>query len=355
MPHPRIGVHTMSIQVIDPLSDPRWSDLVACHPRASVFHQRGWLEALRRTYGYEPLVLTSATADQPLKDGIVLCRVSSWITGTRLVSLPFSDHCEPLLDGATEGEEFIDYLRAECDLNSWKYVELRPLLNPPRTGCSLPNSDSYWFHELEITPSSEQLFKGLHRSSIQAKIRRAERVRLSCEAGRSGQLLAEFYRLLLVTRRRHGLPPQPRKWFKNLVECMGDNLQITVARWGRVPVAAVLTLRHGSCIVYKYGCSDERFHNLGGVPFLIWRMIEESRELGAERVDFGRSDLDNQGLITFKDRLGTTKRLLTYRRYNNRKLGYATRSWKPQGFWGFSLLPNTALCMAGRVLYKHIG
>ena len=70
----------MSIQVINPLSDDRWDALVDRHPRASVFHQRGWLEALERTYGYKPLALTSAPEGQPLKDGIVLCRVSSWIT-----------------------------------------------------------------------------------------------------------------------------------------------------------------------------------------------------------------------------------------------------------------------------------
>jgi hypothetical protein len=66
----------MSIHIIDPFADDRWDDLVACHPRASVFHQRGWLEALDRTYGYKTLVLTSAPEGQPLKDGIVLCRVS---------------------------------------------------------------------------------------------------------------------------------------------------------------------------------------------------------------------------------------------------------------------------------------
>ena len=41
------------------LSDSRWDELVSRHPRASVFHERGWLEALVRTYGYEPFVLTS--------------------------------------------------------------------------------------------------------------------------------------------------------------------------------------------------------------------------------------------------------------------------------------------------------
>jgi CelD/BcsL family acetyltransferase involved in cellulose biosynthesis len=346
---------TMSIHVINPLSDNRWDDFVAHHPRASVFHQRGWLEALSRTYGYEPLVLTSAPADQPLKDGIVLSRVSSWLTGTRLVSLPFSDHCEPLLDDASDLQEFMNYLRVHCDRNRWKYVELRPLFDAQSAGHGLLNSGSYWFHELDLTASLDRLYKGLHKSSFQRKIRRAERERLSYESGRSEQFLNEFHRLLLVTRRRHGLPPQPRKWFKNLVECMGDNIQITLARKGGVPIAAVLSLRHGSCIVYKYGCSDERFHNLGGMPFLIWKLIEESKASGAARIDFGRSDLDNRGLIAFKDRLGATRSQLTYYRYTNGRGSDATKHSKPQGFWGFSMLPDVALSTAGRVLYKHIG
>lgn len=67
----------VNIQVVNPLLDRRWDELVARHPRASAFHQRGWLEALARTYNYEPLVLTSTPAGQPLREGIALCRVSS--------------------------------------------------------------------------------------------------------------------------------------------------------------------------------------------------------------------------------------------------------------------------------------
>ena len=42
---------TTGVSVIDPLADARWDELVERHPRASVFHTRGWLEALKRTYG----------------------------------------------------------------------------------------------------------------------------------------------------------------------------------------------------------------------------------------------------------------------------------------------------------------
>jgi hypothetical protein len=165
----------VSINITNPLTDGRWDDLVACHPRASVFHQRGWLEALDRTYGYKPFVFTSAPVDKPFQDGIVLCRVSSWITGTRLVSLPFSDHCEPLLDDTSDSQEFMNCLRAQCDSKRWKYVELRPLFDIQFAGYGLPNFSSYWLHELDLTRSLEQLFKGMHRNSYQRKIQRAQR------------------------------------------------------------------------------------------------------------------------------------------------------------------------------------
>src|ERR1700749_333321 len=82
----------LNVQILDPLTDSRWDDLVARNKYASVFHQRGWLEALRRTYKYQPLVLTNSPTGPPLEGGLVVCRVSSWLTGTRLVSLPFADH-----------------------------------------------------------------------------------------------------------------------------------------------------------------------------------------------------------------------------------------------------------------------
>ena len=90
------------MNIIDPLTDTRWNDLVAQHPHASSFHERGWLEALQRTYGYKPFVLTLNSPAESLTNGIVVCRISSWLTGTRLVSLPFADHCEPLVSDPVE-------------------------------------------------------------------------------------------------------------------------------------------------------------------------------------------------------------------------------------------------------------
>lgn len=345
----------MKLYTTDPLSDRRWDDLVAWHPRASVFHERGWLEALGRTYGYEPFVLTSTPPGKPLSDGMVVCRVSSWITGTRAVSLPFADHCEPLLNGTGECAEFATWLQAECDRQHWKYVELRPLSWGEDSNCPLRSRRSYCFHTLSLTPALEDIFRGLHKDSIQRRIRRAEREGLSCEVG-SENLLDEFFGLVLMTRRRHRLVPQPLNWFRNLICSLGDRIQIRVARKDSVPIAAMLTLRHRSTVVYKYGCSDDKFHNLAGMPFLFWRLIEESKASGAEEIDFGRSDLDQEGLITFKDRFGTTKRVLNYYRYPQTEKRAIVDSWGPRAMRRvLSVLPDSVLSTVGRVLYRHLG
>src|SRR4030095_16686199 len=89
-------------QRLDPLKDPRWDTFLFEHPSASVFHTRGWLEALSRTYGYKPVAFVTSSQGEKLTNGIVFCRVNSWLTGHRLVSLPFSDHCQPLVGNKRE-------------------------------------------------------------------------------------------------------------------------------------------------------------------------------------------------------------------------------------------------------------
>ena len=344
----------MPLYSLDPMHDSRWEEFVASRPKASVFHQKGWLESLVATYGYRPMVLTSTPAGRPLSDGIVFCEVKSWITGRRLVSLPFADHAEPLMDESGSAE-LIEWMQRECGQHNWKYVELRPLSWEVSPDLPISAGQSFWFHTLSLAPSLEKLFSNLHKSCIQRQIRKAEREQLAYGKGCSEELLDEFYRLLMVTRRRHQLLPQPRTWFKNLSAHMSPNLEIRLARKNGAAIAAILTLRHRGTVVYKYGCSDERFHHLAGMPFLFWKLIEESKAAGAELIDFGRTDLDNKGLIDFKDRFGTTRKRLTYLRYPEGATGKSVVSSLPATRRLFSILPDSLSSRLGGMLYRHIG
>src|SRR5579872_2455360 len=112
---------------VDPLQDPRWDELVQRHAHGSVFHSPRWLEALRTAYGYDPVVISTCAPDETLANGLVFCRVKSWLTGHRMVSVPFSDHCEPLVNNASDLDCLLSGLRRKVDDGQWKYIEIRPV------------------------------------------------------------------------------------------------------------------------------------------------------------------------------------------------------------------------------------
>jgi hypothetical protein len=291
----------------------------------------------------------------PLSDGIAFCEVKSWLTGSRLVSLPFADHAEPLGD-IDISVEISEWIQAEYARRKWKYVELRPLSCDARQDSLLSAAQSFWVHSLDLTPSIDLIFRGMHKNCLQRRIRRAERAELNYEKGGSEGLLDDFYQLLTKTRRRHQLLPQPRAWFQNLLACMGANAEIRLARKDGIPIAAILALYHRRNVIYKYGCSDERFHHLAGMPFLFWKLIEESKAAGAEQLDLGRTDIDSPSLIEFKDRLGATRHQITYLRYSeptDRKS--LIQSYLPAARRLVSILPDALSTRIGQQLYRHVG
>jgi CelD/BcsL family acetyltransferase involved in cellulose biosynthesis len=344
-----------TVYEIDPLRDARWARLVESHPGSSVFHTTKWLTALQAVYGYEPVAVTTSPPEARLTDGLVFCGVKSWLTGRRFVSLPFSDHCEALV--ANRGELEVMLLHMKRNLERWKsqYTEIRPVSYHPSSRTGMEESLTYQFHRLDLRRSTEELFHEFHKDCVQRKIRRAEREGLSYEAGNSEALLQKFYRLLVTTRRRHYLPPQPLAWFKGLVAAFGNDIKIRVASKGDVPVASILTLSHKRTVVYKYGGSIASLNKLGGMAFLFWKTIQEAKDEGLEELDMGRSSNDNAGLIAFKEHWGAARTTLRYWRYPCGPL-VSQSSWRRTLLRLFvQSAPDFALEAAGTLLYKHIG
>jgi GNAT acetyltransferase-like protein len=344
------------IWAIDPLSDDRWIDLTSRHPHASVFHTRCWLKALQASYGYEPVAFTTSSPTEPLTAVLLFCKVRSWLTGSRLVSLPFSDHCEPLVEDEDQFKVLCAYAESFRAKEGWKYVEMRSansFLNFDRRFLSVT---AYVLHRLDLRPSIDALRKGFHKDCIQRKIIRAERESLGYQAGRNPLLVKQLYGLLRLTRSRHHLPPQPLEWFQHLMACMGDAASVRIAYKDTRPIAGILTLDHGRKVIYKYGGSDAMFHNLGAMPMLFWRAILEAKEARMEELDLGRSELDNAGLIAFKERLSAVGSPLKVWRTPATVASSSVERLKVRLARQIcAYLPNGALSLAGRLLYRHIG
>ena len=343
-----------SVKMLDPLVDSGWNDFVLRHPLSSVFHTREWLQSLHLTYGYRPIVFTTSTSNE-LHNGVVFADVRSWVTGRRLVSLPFSDHCDPLASGQ-DLEDILHFANEFSQSRGGKYIEIRPLLDKETFFSKIAPADRFSFHAIDLRPDAASIFRKFHDSCVRRKIKKAEREQLVFEQGNSQELLRKFRYLMLLTRRRHKLPPQPGIWFENLSQSFGDRLVIHMLSKDSVPIASILTISHKDCLTYKYGCSDAQFHNLGGMPLLFWKVIQEAKNRGFMSLDLGRSSPDDPGLVAFKSHLGGTETELKYFRLPTAQPRKSSASkLMKHAQTALAHLPDPVLLSAGRLLYRHLG
>lgn len=350
----------MRFYQIDPTLDARWSDFVARHPKASIFHTVGWLKALKRTYGYEPVAFTTSPPAGDLENGLVFCRIRSWLTGSRLVSLPFSDHCDPLCESMQDLDFLLRYLQTALEHQEWKYLELRSTdvnLGSPVAAGDFRPAAVHFLHSLDLRPGIQEVFSRLDKDSVQRRIQRAQRADLVEKCGRSEDLLRDFYRLFVLTRGRHHVPPSPFAWFRNLVRTQGDALEIRVAYRNGAPIAAIVTLRFRDVLYYKYGCSDVRFNRFAAMPWLLWNAVASAKATGAVEFDMGRTEKGDEGLLAFKNHWVPRPRLLVYRRFPETPRSFdSSKGWTlKMAKHAFSHMPTALLTITGRLLYRHIG
>jgi Acetyltransferase (GNAT) domain len=345
-----------SAWTINPLLDDRWPEFVDKHPNSSVFHTSGWLNALRTTYGYEPVALTTSAPSEKLTNALLCCVVRSWLTRGRLVSLPFTDHCEPLVENIEQLRALCTHLETLRRTQRWKYAEMRTSGAFLDAEEGLRECEVYRWHRLDLRPSLDALYKGFHKSCIIRRIRHAERQGLRYEEGRNESLVRSFYDLIVLTRSRQHLPPQPFEWFQRLISCMGKDVCIRVAFKGDQPIAGILTMNHRKKMYYKYGASDARLNNLGATPMLFWQVIQAAKSSGMEELDLGRSELENRGLIRFKERWGASSVRLTLWRSPADEVSLSWERLKMRlAKTVCACVPYRMLVLAGRLIYRHVG
>jgi len=123
-----------------------------------------------------------------------------------------------------------------------------------------------------------------------------------------------FYRLHLRTRRRFGVPVQPRRFFRMFWESMiRTGLgSVFIAEASARPVAAEVLLSWNGTAISKYSASDERAWPLRANNLITWHLIKTACEQGSRWFDFGRTDAGNEGLRAFKRSWGAAEEPLVY-------------------------------------------
>lgn len=291
-------------------SDQRWLAFVQSHPEATTFHHPAWLSLLAETYGYRPLVLTLRDAGGEVVAGMPLLEVGSRLTGRRFVSLPFTDYCPPLARDAASlagfSARFGDWLRSAGDPR----VEIRGAM-PAVPGMAAAVVAVR--HILTLEPDSERIrqrFKRERSRGIRKALREGVEVRLL----RSPDGLAAFYRLHCLTRRKLGVPVQPRRFFDGLGRTIIQNGFgfLLLAYKSEQPIAGAIVLSWNGELILKYSASDPAQLGLRPNNLVFWTGIEWGCQNGCRLLDFGRTDFDDRGLRDFKSGWASTEVPLEY-------------------------------------------
>jgi hypothetical protein len=339
------------IEIINPIDFRGWDELVLQYPDYSFFHSSAWARVLSEAYGYRPLYFAAMEKDNPVAI-IPVMEVDSFLTGKRGVSLPFSDFSPPL---TRDPDQVKGLMQAVMDYGSkagWKYVEWR---DDGDHFDGVQPSLSYYHHSLDLSLTQQQIFSNL-RDSTRRNTKKAAKEGVRANFQNALEAVQEFYRLHGMTRKLHGLPPQPFKFFKKIHEHIlrkGKGFVVLASYHGE-NIAGAIYFHFGKKAMYKYGASDRKYQHLRANNLVMWEALRHYAEKDYEALSLGRTDLDGAGLLQFKSGWGAEQETLNYYKYDCRKGEFANDSAKSNPFHGFfKRLPSPILRMAGYLMYKH--
>jgi len=352
------------VKVIDPVKDSRWDKFVQEHPFGWVCHLSGWKQVLEDSFrhikGY--FLVIQDKSGRNIKAGLPIYLVKSWLTGSRLVSIPFATLSDPLISSSDEMEELIESILSLKEESNSSYVEIRTLMSAFLVQDKRLRSTQFFKHHyLNLEDELEKLKKRFHRSCVRQRISKAIRNSLSIQVGKSTYDLKEFYRLHLITRKRLSLPAQPFHFFERLWKYFGESgkIEILLAKNKNKSISGLILFKFKKRVSVEFLVSDNEFWNQSPNHFLIWEAIKRSHKEGYNVFDFGRTSPNNKGLMDFKRHWGTMTNdfhQFFYPKNRGERIANIEKSWQYKtikNLCGFT--PGFMQQTIGNFCYRHLG
>jgi len=337
--------------ILNPLKDNNWDEKIIAYDQACVFHTLSWAKCLNKSYGYECIYLYNEESELL----IPLMEVNSILTGRRAISLPFTDFCPILYRNIETFHNYLQKLIIFGQDRKWRYLELRP------GDAVLQHSPSQIFlgHQLDLVKGAEDLFSKL-RSSNRRNIKKAIKSGVEVIFSNDAWAMENFYRLNCITRKRHGLPPQPLKFFKNVLKFLieKDRGVVALAKHENEIVGGAVYFYFKDKVIYKYGASLIEKQYLRANNLIMWEAIKFFAEKGFLKFHFGRTESNNKGLLQFKRGWGVKELTLNYYKYDFEKKQFQPKQSNDVIFSVanrlFSKMPIGILRIVGNLVYKHV-
>lgn len=349
----------MNISIVDPTIDNRWDSFVAREINSTIFHTAAWARTIREAYSYSPRYYVFEDSAGQFSSAMPIYQVHSALTGNRLVCLPFSDSCSPLGNDA-EITLLLNQVKKEIQAGKASYLEIRGWPGGlPASYLGLEIRDYHLLYVIDLGKDVSSLNKKLH-DSVRRGIRQAEKRGVVVRMTQDESDLNLFYKLHVITRKKLGVLPQPRAFFKALYHhVISQNLGFTglAESEGKV-IAGVVFLHYKDTLYYKFNASDENYLQKRPNHLVTWEAIKYACAHNFRYFDLGRCSPEEEGLRTYKTRWGAKEINLPYYYFPGVKgitaVSESSARYRVMRLFSY-LAPQFAFEAAGALLYRHLG
>jgi hypothetical protein len=178
-------------------------------------------------------------------------------------------------------------------------------------------------------------------------------------AGESEEDLEDFYQMFATSRLRHGVPPQPYAFFRNLWKHLWpESLDLFLARHDQKVVGGLISLGFKDTICTAYIGSDIAYRSHRVHQLMIWKSMEKGCLKGYAKLDFLRTPKNSESQRYFKERWRAYEVDLDYL-YHPEIVGTASTIEETAKYGLMTKVlkrsPDVIGRLLGRALYRHLG
>jgi hypothetical protein len=281
--------------------DQPWRQFAVAYATSPTQHP-GWLDAITAAYSLESRVITLADSQRAIVAALPLIRRKlPWRNGW--TALPFTDSFEPVAIDCRHRDEL---LMAAADTDS-SHLLIRTHIGLPGW-CSRQVGT---VQMLDVTDGAEGVLRRTD-AGTRREVRRAERPESELTAKvitSRDEFLGASLCLIAKSRRRLGVPTQPRRYWSQIWNLHERNEALTIGVYHKRKIVAngvFLVARNHA--VYKYSASDSASWRLRANYLMLATAFDEIAARGVRSLDLGITDLCNKSLRKYKARWGGEER-----------------------------------------------
>jgi len=279
----------MKIELLDENRKAAWEDYVDGHPHATFYHRVGWKKVMEKSFGHKTYYLM-ALQDENITGILPLVHLKSFLFGSMLCSLPFMGIGGICADNDGVETALLDAAGGLLKELKGDYLELR---STKRSKADIPVKTHKVTMTVELDSDPELIwknFKTKHRTAI----RRAAKNELEIRSG-TEEFLNTFYEIESTGWRDLGTPFYPKSFFKNIVNELGDHIEIFLVFYQGQPIATAFNGLFKDEVEGMWTYVLREHVKLQANYFLYWEMIRKACEKGYRKFHLGRSTTESGG------------------------------------------------------------